>query len=137
MFWYPFDIQICTMNFTLEEVSDMFIELVSGDFNYTGNKELDQYYIKDITLLSDTTTVKITFARGILTIFMTIYFTTFLVNFIGHSAMFYGNDYFEAKVSLNVTVMLVQVTMFTSVSTNHGGKYIIYKLVGILATPSL
>ena len=118
MFWYPFDIQECTMEFTPEEISAKFIDLIAGMLNYTGETELDQYYIKDISLLSDKTTVKITFARGILTIFMTIYFTTFLVNFVGHTSVFYGDFYFEAQVSLNVTVMLVQVTMFTSVSIN-------------------
>ena len=135
MFWYPFDIQECKMEFTVESLSTNFVELVPGDIffdktkdindkfyhpsvNYTGEKTLDQYYIKDVTLLPDKTTVKITFGRGLLTILMTIYFTTFLVNFIGHTSVFYSDFYFEAQVSLNVTVMLVQVTMFTSVRIN-------------------
>ena len=135
MFWYPFDIQECKMEFTLESLSTNFVDLVPGDIffnktkdindkfyhpsvNYTGEKTLDQYYIKDVNLQSDKTTVKITFGRGLLTILMTIYFTTFLVNFIGHTSVFYSEFYFEAQVSLNVTVMLVQVTMFTSVSIN-------------------
>ena len=136
MFWYPFDTQECTMEFTLEEVSSMFVELIPGDMfyneikenkldqfyhqslNYTGEAELDLYYIKAITLLPDQTTVKITFGRGLFTILLTIYLTTILVNFVGHSSVFYKNVYFEAQVSLNVTVMLVQVTMFTSVSIN-------------------
>ena len=136
MFWYPFDIQECTMNFTLE-VSAKVIDLIPGDqFNnkiklspfdtdwlrYTGEAELDEYYIDDITLtkkIIDKETeivVKITFGRGLFTIFLTIYLTTILVNLIGHSSVFYKDFYFEAQVSLNVTVMLVQVTMFTSVS---------------------
>ena len=141
MFWYPFDIQRCTMNFTLEEISAKFIDLFPGDqFNnqtleefdttslkYTGEKILDEYYIGDITLISDQTRadvesvmfVKITFGRGLFTIMLTIYVTTFLVNFTGHTAMFYSDVYFETQVSMNVTVMLVQVTMFTSVSSNR------------------
>ena len=131
MFWYPFDIQKCTMEFTAESVSAKSVELVPGDLEYTGEMELDQYYIMDIKLLtkqadteskiSGNTTetvivVNITFGRGLFTIFLTIYLTTILVNLIGHSSVFYKDFYFEAQVSLNVTVMLVQVTMFTSVS---------------------
>ena len=134
MFWYPFDIQKCTMEFTLESVSAKFVELVPGDLDYTGKRILDQFYIMDTNLLtkkadieskiSGNTTetvivVNITFGRGLFTIFLTIYLTTILVNLIGHSSVFYKDFYFEAQVSLNVTVMLVQVTMFTSVRINE------------------
>ena len=126
------------MEFTLKKISAEFIELFPGDqfynkrkqmvfdtdsLRYTGNQVLDEYYIDDITLRSEMTIdeetvmdVKITFGRGLFTIFLTIYLTTILVNLIGHSSVFYKDFYFEAQVSLNVTVMLVQVTMFTSVS---------------------
>ena len=128
------------MEFTLKKISAEFIELFPGDqfynkrkqmvfdtdsLRYTGNQVLDEYYIDDITLRSEMTIdeetvmdVKITFGRGLFTIFLTIYLTTILVNLIGHSSVFYKDFYFEAQVSLNVTVMLVQVTMFTSVSIN-------------------
>ena len=142
MLWYPFDIQECTMEFGLKEVSAMFVELVAGDqfrnktkkqkreefvtesLKYTGERMLDEYYIDNIALSDNTIDgesgmiVKISFGRGLFTILLTTYLTTILVNVIGHSAVFYKDSYFEAQVSLNVTVMLVQVTMFTSVSKN-------------------
>ena len=133
MFWYPFDVQECTMEFTLEKLSAKFVELVPEDLDYTGPLVLDEYNIMDTDLLiktinteseiSGNTTetivfVQITFGRGLFSIILTIYLTTILVNIIGHSAVFYKDSYFEAQVSLNVTVMLVQVTMFTSVSKN-------------------
>ena len=155
MFWYPFDIQKCTMEFTLEELLANFVELVPGDQFYKKMKELnraikpfdtqslrytkynnktgeillDKYYISNITLLHKTIDgesvmfVQITLGRGLFTIFLTIYLTTILVNLIGHSSVFYKDFYFEAQVSLNVTVMLVQVTMFTSVSINVVSVY--------------
>ena len=140
MFWYPFDIQECTMEFNLKEVTAMFVELVPGDqfknknkpkkhreefvtesLKYTGETMLDEYYIDNIALFDGESvmTVKITFGRGLFTIILTIYLSTILVNVIGHSAVFYKDSFFEAQVSLNVTVMLVQVTMFTSVSTKN------------------
>ena len=138
MFWYPFDVQECTMEFSLEKLSAKFVELVPGDqfknktkkhreefvtesLKYTGETMLDEYYIDNIALFDGESvmTVKITFGRGLFTIILTIYLTTILVNVIGHSAVFYKDSFFEAQVSLNVTVMLVQVTMFTSVSTKN------------------
>ena len=129
------------MKFTLQEISSKFIHLFPGDqFNkinqtleefdtrslkYSGETVLDKYHIKYITLSDKTLdeesviVVQITFGRGLFTIFLTIYLTTILVNLIGHSSVFYKDFYFEAQVSLNVTVMLVQVTMFTSVSINE------------------
>ena len=125
MHWYPFDIQECHLNFTSEKVSVKFVELVPEDLTWSAPRELDQYYIKgDPDLLSDKTSgetvikLKITFGRRLLSIILTVYFTTLLLNFIGHTAVFYKDCYFEAQLTLNVTVMLVQVTMFTSVSFN-------------------
>ena len=126
MMWYPFDVQECHLNFTSKKVTAKFVELVPGELNYIGKKELDQYYIRgDPILLSDNTSgdivikVNISFGRRLLSIILTVYFTTFLLNLVGHTSVFYRDFYFEAQVSLNVTVMLVQVTMFTAVSISY------------------
>ena len=66
--------------------------------------------------------MEITFGRSIVRIILTVYFTTFLLNLVGHSSAFYQDMYFEAQVTLNVTIMLVQVTIFTSVSLGISNK---------------
>ena len=110
----------------------MTVDLLPGDLEYTGPKELDQYFIKNTELLSDRTPdktvifIKITFGRRLLSIILTIYFTTILLNLVGHLSVFFGDFYFEAQMSLNVTVILVQVTMFTSVSINIFNIFIRY-----------
>ena len=60
--------------------------------------------------------MKITFGRGLLSVMLTIYFTTFLLTLVGHTSVVYKAIYFESQVALNVTIMLVQVTVFTAVS---------------------
>ena len=130
MKWYPFDVQECHLDFKSEEVSAKFVELIPGELKYTGKRELDQYYIRgypddpddEPVLLSDKSSgetvikVKLKFGRRLLSIILTVYFTTFIFNLVGHTSAIYRDFYFEAQVTLNVTVMLVQVTMFTSVS---------------------
>ena len=121
------------MTFTPEAVDSLTVQLIPGLLIYTGSKELDQYNIINYTISADTISeeqiigikksnttnvvnVKITFGRGLLSIMLTIFFTTFLMSLVGHTSVFYKDQYFESQVSLNVTIMLVQVTVFTAVS---------------------
>ena len=50
--------------------------------------------------------------------FLTVYFPTVLLNVIGHCTNFFKDFFFEAVVTVNLTSMLVLVTMFISVSNN-------------------
>ena len=133
--WYPFDVQECNMTFTPEAVDAFSVELTSGQLDYTGPTKLDQYHILDTQLLEDTITqykkiggktikekvvyVKITFGRGLLSIVLNVFFITFILNVVGHTSAIYKAQYFESQVALNVTIMLVQVTIFTAVSSSH------------------
>lgn len=54
--------------------------------------------------------------RRLLGVFMTVYMPTILMNIIGHSTLYFKPFFFEAQVSVNLTVMLVLTTMFVSVS---------------------
>ena len=49
---------------------------------------------------------------------MTVYMPTILMNIIGHSTNYLRPLYFEAVISVNLTVMLVLTTMFVSVSND-------------------
>ena len=103
---------------------------------YSGPRKLDQYYIINMSLLNYTThqeqndettenvdehkdkvvNVEITFGRSLTSIVLNIYFISFICTFVGHMTVIYKDQYFETQVSLNVTIMLVQVTIFTAVS---------------------
>ena len=56
--------------------------------------------------------------RRLLGVFMTVYMPTILMNIIGHSTNYLRPLYFEAVISVNLTVMLVLTTMFVSVSND-------------------
>ena len=92
------------------------------DTHYTGDRELDQYVIKNMALkfnnetIPTTVYVEITFGRSLTSIILNIYFLTFICTLVGHMTVIYKDQYFETQVSLNVTIMLVQVTIFAAVS---------------------
>ena len=56
--------------------------------------------------------------RRLLSIILTVFAPTVILNIVGHSSNYFKEFFFEAVISLNVTVMLVLTTMFISVSNN-------------------
>ena len=59
--------------------------------------------------------VEVLIRRRLLSIFLTVFVPTLLLNIIGHTSNFFEKFFFEAIISLNVTVMLVLTTMFISI----------------------
>merc|ERR1719244_691052 len=62
--------------------------------------------------------VTVTLGRKLLGNIMTVYIPTVLLNVIGHSSNYFKSFFFEAVVTVNLTCMLVLVTMFISVSSS-------------------
>ena len=62
--------------------------------------------------------MEVVLGRRLLGNFLTIFIPTFLLNVIGHSTNFFKSFFFEAVVTVNLTVLLVLVTMFISVSNS-------------------
>ena len=93
---------------------------------YVGSLDLGLYYL--IQRLQKNTNNKMgireviveltTLGRRLLSIILTVFIPTLILNLIGHSANYFKPFFFEAIISLNVTVMLVITTMFISVSNN-------------------
>ena len=59
--------------------------------------------------------VEVQLGRRLMGNLMTIYMPTVLLNIIGHSTNYIQTSYFEAIVTVNLTVMLVLTSMFISV----------------------
>ena len=87
--------------------------------------------------MNDTVEVEVILGRRLIGTFMTIYMPTILLNIIGHSTNYFKPFFFEAVVTVNLTVklkcprplnlisifsfnkvMLVLTTMFVGVSTS-------------------
>ena len=51
MQYYPFDVQICTIDMIMAGSTDMFIDLRPGKLHYSGEKDLSQYYVMDFKMI--------------------------------------------------------------------------------------
>ena len=121
MMFYPFDIQTCTANLIIDGNSAKFIDLIPGNLTYSGSIDLAQYYVMDYeTYNSDIkgkvgVKVSLTLGRRLLGTILTVYVPSILLNVVGHSTNYFKEEFFEAIVSINLTCMLVLVTLFLSV----------------------
>ena len=124
MQYYPFDVQICTIDMIMAGSTDMFIDLRPGILHYSGKKDLSQYYVMDFKMIkakiknSDGVRVSLILGRKLLGNILTVYVPTSLLVLIGHLTNYFKEFFFEAIVTVNLTCMLVLVTMFISVSSS-------------------
>ena len=103
MAWYPFDIQTCQIIMVMDGVLDNYADLLPGDLNFSGPRELTQYFVQQFKIekttikMKDTVTVSITLGRRLLGTFLTIFFPTILLNIIGYSTNFFKAFFFEVE----------------------------------------
>ena len=113
------------MDISLTKDLNDFVKLISNGQQNLGPTELTQYFIwnteMSIELINgdqQAANFKITLGRRLLGTLLTIFLPTVLLNIIGHSTNYFKDFFFEAVVSVNLTVLLVLTTMFISVSNN-------------------
>ena len=122
MRYYPFDIQVCTVDLVIDGNTAKFVDLLPGNLTYSGGTDLAQYYImsqqiyKKLIKGKQGVQVSITLGRRLLGTMLTVYVPTVLLNIIGHATNYFKEFFFEAVVTINLTCMLVLVTLFISVS---------------------
>ena len=111
------------MTFTATKEMNAFLNLVVNRHLNLGPTELTQYFVRETTMKKiylDGEKAAITFqvvlGRRLLGTFLTIFLPTILLNVIGHATNYFKAFFFEAVVSVNLTVMLVLTTMFINVS---------------------
>ena len=101
MAWYPFDQQTCHVEMLLDGVLDNYADLLPGGINFSGPKELTQYFVKNFEIkkdkvkTKDAVIVSITLGRRLLGTFLTIFFPTILLNVIGYSTNYFKAFFFE------------------------------------------
>ena len=119
--FYPFDSQRCLIQIEPSDGLLKFILLNPDDFLYKGPILLMTYEVKYTKMKKSKRAgleVEILIRRRLLSIILTVFVPTLLLNIIGHTSNFFKKFFFEAIISLNVTVMLVLTTMFISISNN-------------------
>ena len=121
--WYPFDIQHCYLRMEIKTSYSPFTKLAVENYEYLGKQYLTQYEVKDFRMEIRTTKrriqedyVTITLGRQLLGVVLNIIIPTIVLNIISYSTNFYKDEYFETVIAINLTTMLVIVTLFVSVS---------------------
>ena len=114
MAWYPFDQQTCLIEMITDGVLDNYADLVPGILDFSGKKELTQYFVKTFKISKDKIQAKkgvvisVTLGRRLLGTFLTIFFPTILLNVIGYSTNYFKEFFFEvSRQSHNSTISLV------------------------------
>ena len=118
MAWYPFDSQTCYLDFVLDASAAAFVKLVNGSLEYWGPVELAQYFVRSTVMQEypayrDRSGVRVlvVFGRRLLSNILTVYVPTVLLNTMGHITVYFKPFFFEAIITVNLTVMLVLTTM--------------------------
>ena len=100
-----------------------FTKLIVEFYEYLGNKLLTQYEVKDFLMEIRNNDggiqevfVTIILGRQLLGVVLNVIIPTVVLNIISYSTNFYKDDYFETVIAINLTTMLVIVTLFVSVS---------------------
>ena len=113
MAWYPFDSQTCSLDFKLDVTATAFVRLDTGFLDYSGPVDLTQYFVRTTAMehYEKGVRVKIVFGRRLLSNILTVYVPTILLNVMGHVTVYFKPFFFEAIITVNLTVMLVLTTM--------------------------
>jgi hypothetical protein len=122
MQWYPFDIQVCDLTLSLKGKSSDFARLKTEVLQYLGVLEVNQYVVTNFSILVRDTgpgnsdlKISIVLGRKLLTIVLTTFVPTVLLSMISFSTNHFKNFFFEAIVTVNLTVLLVLTTLFIKV----------------------
>ena len=113
--WYPFDTQICFIDVTSTGDLKDFIQFEVDNFSYLGPLDLTEYSVKKTDMRVENGTllrVEVIIQRRLLSLVLTAFVPTIILNIIGHMSNYFKEFFFEGLMSLNVTVMLVLTTMF-------------------------
>ena len=122
MQWYPFDVQKCKLILAMQGKTSDFTQLHNQVLQFLGNEEVNQYVVLDTSMLvSDKAEleIEIVLGRRLLTIILTTIVPTVLLNIISYATNHFKAFFFEAIVSVNLTAMLVQTTLFIEVTKIH------------------
>ena len=109
--WYPFDTQKCRMTFAVSMHMNSFIRIVGHGHSYRGPLELTQYFVRGTQMFQElledeqqAIVLEATLGRRLLSTLLTIFLPTLLLNMIGHATNYFKPFFFEAVVSVNLTV---------------------------------
>ena len=114
MRWYPFDTQICSMEFYSQ--SSLTV-LSPGSLKYIGPSDLPQHFVKHYSICSKVIqnhvglSVEVILGRPLISNILTIFIPTILLVMISHVSKVFEEDHLEMVVMVSLTVILVQAQL--------------------------
>ena len=112
--WYPFDSQVCRMEFLSIKYHTDFHP---RDLEHNPNISLSRYSLnrlrmcKAIVHKMEAIVVEVTLGRPIINNLLTVFVPTMLVIIISFATRFFAKDYMDMVVQVNLTILLVLATM--------------------------
>ena len=114
MSWYPFDTQMCTMQFYMDEQS---IAFTPANLTFSGPKEFPQRFVKDVKMCSlmikdrPGIIVEVVLDRPLLGNILTVFLPTGTLTIISQMAGTFSTDHIDMVIEVNLTVLLVLATL--------------------------
>ncbi|XP_045110701.1 uncharacterized protein LOC123504331 [Portunus trituberculatus] len=133
---FPFDTQICNLNFTLVSAAASYMVLKPTLAEYVGPKFLIEYEIGEATVeVSEghefsNLDVSVKFSRRYTFYLLTLYIPTILLILIAYATFFFNPNDFNSRVVVAVTSLLVLTSLLTQTS-NSLPKTSYFKLIDV------
>ena len=110
---YPFDTQICTMNFVSSDPEKIY--LLPGTLAYTGPKDLTQYFVYNYLMCPMQSkqaglAVILVFGRPLIGNILTVFIPTIIIIVLAHVSKAFADDYIDMVIQANFTALLALTT---------------------------
>ena len=116
---HTYKMQVCRVDLQLEQFARDNVELVPDTMELLTDTELTQYYIQTWSLdfndpdsPSNGLKMEIVFKRRLTNELLTTYLPSFLLLLMSYATTFFKPFYFEAAVTVNLSILLVTTTLF-------------------------
>ena len=112
--WYPFDSQVCRMEFLNETYRT---EFQPSDLEHNPNISLSRYTLNKIRMCKAVVremkaiVVEVTLGRPIINNLLTVFVPTLLLVIISFTARVFAEEYIDMVIQVNLTILLVLATL--------------------------
>ncbi|XP_069193444.1 uncharacterized protein [Procambarus clarkii] len=120
---FPFDVQVCTLNFTLMSASSQLLTLQPGQAIYSGTTQLLEYTVDGVTMQTgreghqSTIAVRIRFSRRCGFYILTVYLPTTFIMVVAYSTFFFRLSNFLARIVVALLTLLVLSSVYTQTTS--------------------
>ena len=116
MHWYPFDTQVCQMQFPLRDPK--LIKLIPTSLEYNPAINLERYYLSSVQMCRtridgrEAMVCEVTLGRPIISNMLNVFIPTITLLMISFIARFFVQEYIDMVWQVNLTILLVLATLY-------------------------